>query len=334
MASRLSFLLWGSTPDAALLAKAAAGGLRTKEQVREAAAELLEDERSRDVLRYFHLRLLGLLDAPFPAMGAAGSPELTEEIAALMRSEAGAFIEDVSSIGPGGFEALLTSQQSFVNEPLAAYYGLAGVTGPDLRLVDRGAAHAGILTHGSFLAATSTARASVPSLRGFRIVKGLLCAAVFPEPGPPLPSSGPPEGFTTREYTQAQVADPSCASCHALVDPIGFTLEHFDRAGRYRDVEAGKPIDAAAEVRLTNETHPVNGAAELGRLLADSPEARECYVTNWAAYAYGVTADAPLDECSRASLVEAFERSNGDIRALLLELTQTDAFLYRPVTEP
>lgn len=334
MASRLSFLLWGSAPDAALLSKAASGGLRTKEQVREAAASLLEDDRSRDVLRYFHLKLLGLLDAPFPALGAAGSPELTEEIAALLRSETGAFIEHVSSLGPGGFEALLTSPLTFVNEPLAAYYGLAGVTGPDLRQVSRGAAHSGILTQGSFLAATSTARASVPSLRGFRIAKGLLCSDVAPEPSPPLPSSGPPEGLTTREHVQTQVSGPTCAGCHAQVDPLGFTLEHFDQAGRHRETEAGKPVDAAAEVTLSDGTHPVNGAPELGRLLAESSEARECYVARWAAYAYGVTPGAALDECTRASLAEAFERSNGDIRALLLELTQTDAFLYRPLTEP
>jgi hypothetical protein len=335
MASRLSFLLWGSTPDEALLSNAAAGGLRTREEVRAAAEVLLADDRSGDVIRHFHLGLLALLDPSFD-VGSPANPDFTPEIAALMQSETDAFIDDVTSAGPGGFAALFTAGYTFLNEPLATFYGITGVTGPELRKVTLSSPpYAGLLTQGSFLAANSAGGYSIPSLRGYRIAKNLFCSDVPPEPSPP--SSVPPTvpaGLTTRERAEQQVAPAACAACHSIVDPPGFALEHFDQVGRYRETEAGKPIDAAATLNLGGEARAVNGAAELGQFIAGSPQAHDCYVRNWAAYAYGATASAPLDECSRAALADAFERSNGDVRALLLELTQTDAFLYRPLTEP
>jgi hypothetical protein len=305
--------------------------------VRATAERLLEDERSRDVIRYFHLRLLALLDAGFPASGDPSHPAFTAEIDALMRSETEAFLDVVGSSGPGGFAALVSAPYTYLNEPLAAYYGIPGVTGPDLRQVSLSSPpYAGILTQGSFLAANSLVSYTLPSLRGYRVANGLFCLGVPQEPNPPIERPAlPSEELTTREVMESQVASiPQCVACHELVDPIGYTLEHFDQTGRYRATQAGKSIDAAAEVTLPDGTYSADGAADLGLLIAESPRAHECYVAKWAAHAYGTTADLPLDDCSRATLNDAFERSNGDIRALLLELTQTDAFLYLPLTEP
>jgi hypothetical protein len=119
-----------------------------------------------------------------------------------------------------------------------------------------------------------------------------------------------------------------CAGCHLPINAPGFALEHFDHVGRYRATEAGQPIDARVEIEIDDTMWPVDGAKELGRLLAESPVAHDCYVQNWAAYAYAASMDAPLDDCSRAQLSDVFQRTNGDVRALLLELTQTDAFFY------
>jgi hypothetical protein len=114
-----------------------------------------------------------------------------------------------------------------------------------------------------------------------------------------------------------------------LIDAPGFALEHFDHVGRYRETEDGLVIDTQVEIEIGDTTALVDGAPGLGGLLAESSEVHDCYVQHWAAYAYAASTDAPLDECSRAQLADAFERTNGDLRALLLELTQTDAFLYR-----
>jgi hypothetical protein len=333
MASRLSFLLWGSAPDAELLAEAAAGGLRTKEEVRATAERLMGDERAVAAMRYLHLRMLRLLDGIF----APDAPlDLTERLFFAMRSETGAFLDDVASSGPGGFESLLTAPYTYLNEELAALYGVPGVTGTDLRKVSLASPQAsGVLTQGSLLSAHSVGEWTSPAGRGAALWDAFLCGdSLIPPPNhdsQPVPQTG----LTTRESVeQATQADASCLGCHSLVNPLGFALEHYDAVGRYRDTEAGKPIDAGAEVTLGEETHEVDGASELGRALADSSTAKTCYVQNWVAYAYAATPESPLDECSREQLLDAFERSNGDIRALVLELTQTDAFLYRGLEMP
>jgi hypothetical protein len=329
MASRLSFLLWGSAPDEALLAEAAAGGLRTQEEVGAAALRLLDDERSVALTRYVHLRLLGLVDGSLPV---ERDPAYTESVFSLMQSETAAFLDDVSSAGEGGFSLLLTAPYTYLNEELAAFYGIPDVVGPELRKVDLASPpYSGVLTQGSFLSAHAWSSTTAPALRGRAVLNAFLCANA-PLPPPDLPSHSappPPDGVTTRqhiaEYTQTE---PRCAGCHVVLNAPGFALEHFDHLGRYRETEAGLTLDTKAEIEIDATRQPVDGAEGLGSLLAESPEARQCYVQNWAAYAYAASTDAPLDECSRAQLADVFERTNGDVRALLFELTQTDAFLY------
>jgi hypothetical protein len=335
MASRLSFLIWGSAPDDTLLAEAAAGGLRTNEGVRAAALRLLDDERAIALIRYIHLRLLGQLDRP-RADEAWAHPK-TKQIFALMQDETFAFLDDVATSGAGGFTLLLTAPYTYLNEELAAFYGIPNVAGSELRQVNLSpTAYSGILTHGSFLTTRSWADSTVPPNRGRAVLAAFLCmgGSLHPPDKPPsLPS--PPPGTTTRElFEEATYTDPSCAGCHSLLNPPGFALEHFDHAGRYRDTEASKPIDAAVEIEIDGIRKPALGAPGLGRLLAESPQAHDCYVQNWAGYGYAASTEAPLDECSRSQLADVFERTNGDLRALVLELTQTDAFLYLAPKEP
>jgi hypothetical protein len=330
MASRLSFSLWGSAPDEALLAEAAAGGLRSKDEVRMAALRLLNDERATALIRYVHLRLLRLLDRALPP--EEWDPAYTEQVFLLMQSETAAFLDDVSSSGAGGFALLLTAPYTYLNEDLAAFYGIPDVVGQDLRKVSLPSGYSGILTQGSFLSAHSWAAGTVPSRRGRAILNAFMCAEII-EPPAGVPTHGPPplvpDGLTTREhFAQYTQTEPVCAGCHVMLNPPGFALEHFDHVGRYRDTESGKPIDAAIELEIGGATEAVDGASELGRALSQSPQVSDCYAQHWAAYAYAASADAPLDECTQAQLADVLERTDGDLRALLLELTQTDAFLY------
>jgi hypothetical protein len=330
MASRLSFLLWGSAPDETLLAEAAAGGLRTKEEVRATALRLLDDERATVLIRSIHLRLLRLLDR---TLLEGRDPAYTEQILRLMQDETAAFLDDVSSSGAGGFALLLTAPYTYLNEELAAFYGIPDVTGPELRKVPLASPpYSGILTQGSFLTAQSITTRTSPTQRGMVVLEAFLCDDV---PGPPPPSHvavlppEPPAGSTTRELLEAAtLSAPECAGCHRLIDPAGFALDHFDPIGRYRATEAGAAIDTQAAIAIGDQSQLVDGAPGLGRLLADSPNAHRCYVRRWATYAYATTMESPLDDCSRAQLADAFQRTSGDLRALLLELTQTDAFLY------
>lgn len=134
-------------------------------------------------------------------------------------------------------------------------------------------------------------------------------------------------GSTTRERFDQHRTDPACAGCHKLMDPVGFTMEKFDAVGRWRDRDGGRPVDSTGELVGTEDADGrVDGVGALSRRLAGSKQVGACLVDAWFRYAHGRGATAE-DACSLARLSEAVG-STGDLRALLLALTQTDAFLF------
>jgi hypothetical protein len=139
--------------------------------------------------------------------------------------------------------------------------------------------------------------------------------------------------LTTRERIEQATASPACAACHQIIDGVGFPFEHYDAVGRWRDTENGKPIDASGNLVMTDVKGTFDGAIELGVRLARSQDARSCYVGKWMAFAYG-RPEAPEDACSRRLLMDDFARTDGSVRELLVALTQTEAFLTRPLTQP
>jgi hypothetical protein len=336
-ATRLAYLLWGSTPDAQLLAAAAAGQLATKAQIATQARRLLADARARDVVRHFTFQVMGLYGAggDYVANLGAANPGFTAEIADLILEETRLFIDEVTWQGPGDLRALLTSPVSFLNGPLANFYGVAGVSGAALRKVELDPARrGGILTQPSVLARTSHGAWTSPTLRGVRVLHQLLCVTL-PPPTPEIPPVPPvtSTALTTRERLQEATATASCNACHRITDGVGFAFEHYDAVGRWRDTENGRPIDASGELVVSDVQGKFNGAVELAARLARSQDARRCYVGNWMAFAYG-RAEVPQDACSRQLLMEDFARTDGSVRELLIALTQTEAFLTRPLTQP
>jgi hypothetical protein len=186
----------------------------------------------------------------------------------------------------------------------------------------------GFMTQAGIMAGTTHSNNTNPVVRGSFIVQKLLCikiplpdASIADKVKPPDPYSGK----TARErYTQHR-QDPVCNSCHQLMDPVGLAMENFDAVGLYRDQENGVTIDASGAVPGTQGT--VNGAPELARKLATADSAQTCFANHWMELAYGKTL-TPDDECVRASLAIAFQKANYNVKQLLLQLTQTDAFLY------
>jgi len=330
-ATRLSYLLWGSTPDAALLAAAAAGQLSTREQIAAQARRLLADPRAHDVVRYFTFQLLRLHDVDYTKL-VGPNANFTEDLGRLMLEETRLFIDEVTWQGAGDFRALLTSPVSFLNGPLAAFYGVPGVSGDAFMKVSLDPTRrGGVLTQPSWLASTSSGNTTNPTQRGLTVL-GLLCRPL-PPPSPTviaLPDS-PPGVATTRERLTMVTADATCAACHRLSDSVGFAFEHYDAVGRWRDTDNGRPVDASGELVDGDVAGPVNGAVDVGTMLARSQDARSCYVGNWMAFAYG-RREVAADACSRQSLMETFTRTDGSIPELLVALTQTEAFLTRPLT--
>ena len=132
-----------------------------------------------------------------------------------------------------------------------------------------------------------------------------------------------------RERFSKHSEDPVCAGCHALMDPIGLTLENYDAVGQWRDQENGITIDASGAVPGVGE---VAGPLELVSAIAGAEGTHACFVEHWSNFAYGRTA-TEADACTQDRLVEQFEASGHDIQQLLLELTQTDDFLYLAPTQ-
>jgi hypothetical protein len=331
-ASRLSYLFWQSQPDAALLEAAASGALDTPAQIADAARRMLEDPRSERLFQYFADWLdLDRLDdfSRDPEV----FPELPEDLADLYREETKGLVLSLLGRADGGLVELFTAPYTFANQRLADFYGLDGPTGASFVRVDD-ARRSGILTQALLVAQDKPYRTSIVR-RGLKVRTGLLCQTV---PAPPndvelnLDSISP--GLSQRDRLAEHRENPTCAGCHSLLDPIGVVFENFDAVGRYRTRdEDGQPIVTRSEISETRDANgTVENVEELGALLAASNEVRDCYVTQTFRFFFGREVEA-ADACSVAALRAGFAAGNLSLSELLVALTQTDAFLYRPTLE-
>jgi hypothetical protein len=318
-------------PDGPLLDKAAAGQLDTKEQILEQAKAMLADAKARDVVRYFTDTLYGIggidaLDRPTDVF-----PTFNRSLGPLFRQETESFIDDVIWNGAGDFATLFNASYTFVNGPLATFYGFPGVTGDAFQKVERDPTkRLGLLSHASVLASTTPGSRNNPVVRGKFIYEQLFCLQVPNPPAGFTPKEPEPDPTrTTRERFTAHREVEPCKSCHTMLDPIGFGLENFDAVGLWRDTDNGKPVDASGALPNVDVAGPFAGPTDLAKKIAASKDARNCFADKWLAFAYGrVMGDS--DACARGQLETAFAQANGNIKALLLAATQTDAFLYLP----
>lgn len=334
MASRLSYMLWGSMPDEALLSAAREGRLDSADGVRAEATRMLEAPEAREVVRYFHGMLLGTLGLDGLERNAQLYPSFKPGMGALFRQETEKFLDDLVWNGSGDIAGIFSAPYTFVNGPLATFYGLPNVTGDAFQKVTLDPSRrAGLLTQASILSLTTPGSRTDPVIRGKWVYTKLLCGKVGDPPGdvPTLPDPVP--GQSVRERLAMHRDVDACRGCHQLMDPIGFGFEHYDGVGLWRDEDNGVAVDDSGEIVGTDVAGPFNGPAELGQKLAQSQDVRSCFVGNWLTFAYG-RAETPADACSRAALEKTFADSGGNIKALLVALTQTEAFLYRPIVVP
>jgi hypothetical protein len=333
VASRLSFLLWGTMPDQELMAAAEAGKLATREQVAAQATRMVNDQQhAAPMVTEFAGQWLGLEELATIDKEATAFPSWKPELRAPLLLETDRFIEQVLWKGDGKLGTLLTAPYTFMNGTLAAYYGVFGVAGDAFQqvMLDPGQ-RSGLLTHAGLLSVLGNNDVGLTSLvyRGRFVREQLLCQPI-PDPPENAQDDNPPftKNTTAREWSEARRAKATCGACHALLDPIGLGLENFDAVGLYRTVDKGKPVDASGELTGTDVDGPFTGAPALGKKLAASQKVRDCLATQWFRYGYGRDATA-RDACTVATLNRVFTASGGNVRELLLALTQTDAFLFR-----
>jgi hypothetical protein len=330
LAGRLAFTLWGSVPDAELLAAAGEGRLVTAADVEREARRLLDDSRAQDIVRDFSEQWLGLTRLDGAVRDGSDVDPLV--LSASLRGSLQHFI-DASYFGADStFERLFTSPDVWVDATLAPLYGgtepadgFEAQAMPDPRF--------GLLTQPGLLALLSHSDQTAPVIRGAFVRERILCDAV-PPPPPNVNAIAPdPDpNATTRERFRQHTEQAVCSSCHRLIDGIGFGFERYDQLGRYRDTENGLDVDESGDVVALPEealNGPFAGAEELAARIAASSSARDCLAANWYRYSFG-RQEAPEDVCSLDQLKARFAGANGDLKELLVGLTQTDAFLYRP----
>ncbi len=334
MASRLSYFITGSTPDAELLAAAGAGMLDDTDGVETQARRLLESPAGRQAVAEFHRQWLGLGALGSVAKDPVAFPGLDPTtFAGDWTDSVQQFIAHVYFDGDGTLEALLSAPEVFLSTELAAFYQ-ASAQDPVTGAWTIPGKRAGLLSQPGLLAMLAYPDGSSPIARGVFVRKHLLCQELTPPPDISLEPPSPDPDATTRERFAEHTAAPACAGCHALINPLGFTLENYDGSGRWRTTENGAAIDASGEilnVQDPNTMGPVTDAADLSRRLSTSTDVQACMIENWTTYALGRRLDDELDACTMLDLEEAFADSGGDLLELMVDITLSDAFRFRTI---
>jgi len=248
LASRLSFFMWSSIPDDELLDAATAGRLKDPAILDRQVRRMLADPRASALVTNFAAQWLYLRDIQAKLPDELLFQDFDETLRAALQRETELFVDSVFRENRSVLD-LISANYTFLNERLARHYGVPNVRGSYFRRVTfpEGSVRGGLLGQGSILTITSYSTRTSPVLRGKWVLENLLSAAP-PPPPPNIPSlntasSGKP--LTLRDAMLAHRANPSCASCHARMDPIGFAMENFDAVGKWRDADGGRPLDTS-----------------------------------------------------------------------------------------
>jgi hypothetical protein len=331
LASRLSFFLWSSIPDDELIALAAANRLREPEVLAAQVERMLADARAQRFVENFAGQWLKLRELPdFPSQDR----EWDAELRAAFHYETELFFADVLR-ERRNVVAFLDADYTYVNERLAAHYGIPGVYGSFMRRVSLPAdsPRRGLLGHGSILTTTSAPNRTSPVVRGQWIVENLLGAHV-PSPPPGAAADLAKEatsttklvGNTVRERLEMHRANPNCTACHAIMDPVGLALENFDLVGRWREHEDGYAIDARTQ--LTDGTQLASPADLRRALLSRSGAFVTAFTERLMTYALGRELDYH-DAPAVRGIVRAAEPQGMTLPALIQAIVASDSFQKR-----
>jgi hypothetical protein len=339
MASRLSYLIWGSTPDAMLMTAAGAGQLTTAAQIQAQAARLLADQRVVPGMRNFYEQWLKVLDLPTskvknPVTGTDYGTLYSPAVQASLRSSFDAQVDAAFWSGGDTVKALLSGSDAYVDGNVASIFGVTGVTGAQIQKVTANAAQrAGIITHPAIMSVFATDTASHPIKRGVFFWDKFLCNPL-PNPPPDVPPFvPPPPGQSLRADFEIMTAQGTCPACHSRINPVGFLFEHYDSMGFYVTTDSnGQAVNSATTIVGTGDpmldvatTDAVQFAAHLA---ADDSRIASCMVNQFYRYAMH-RHEFDGDAMSLASLTSTFNTSGRNVKMLLAGITQTEAFLNR-----
>jgi hypothetical protein len=327
LATRLSYLLIASGPDDTLLDVAESGALDTTEGLLRETDRLLATPRAREAFSHFMLEWWDLEGAASVQKDQALYRTWNEQIQRRLPLETQAFLDAAWDATPS-LEVVLGAPYTYVDAPLAAFYGITAPSGSSFARVELEPTRAsGLLTQGAFLAVHAKPNQTSPVHRGKFVRERLFCDP--PEPPPADIVVAPPTvdpRLSTRERFAEHTANPSCAGCHALMDPIGFAFEHHDAVGRWRDTDSSKPIDATGRLEGTDVDGELDGVPSLAKKLVESEQVRSCVARQWFRYAFGRDATTSADTCTVTALGAELGRSKGNLRAVMRATVEQELF--------
>ncbi|MEM6471679.1 MAG: DUF1592 domain-containing protein [Planctomycetota bacterium] len=324
LATRISYFLWSSMPDDELLSMAHRGQLRDRSRLLQKIASMLKDPRANQFVENFASQWLQLRNLSNVDPDTKLFRGFDDSIRDLMLRETLTFFASVVRENMP-VTTLLDGDFTFLNERLAQFYGISGVSGDDFRRVSlKGTPRGGLLTHASVLTVTSNPTRTSPVKRGKWILENLLNM-----PPPPAPADVPELERsklvgTLRERMEQHRQDPACATCHNMMDPLGFALENFDAVGRWRTKDGAEVIDASG--KLPDGTQ-FAGVDDLRRVLAGEREEQfiRCLAEKLLIYAIGRGTEY-YDRCAIDKIVAKCRERGDRFAYLIVAIIESDPF--------
>lgn len=337
IASRLSYLLWRSMPDEHLFDAAALGVLTEPVVLRAHAERMLADPRAEGAIWSFFEQWLRVDEIMGVERDVRDFPDFDARIQQLMYDETRHFVSAIVNDPALNMVDFFGAPMTYANRELAEFYGfgeavLKSMRGDEFMPIDLdGARHGGVLTQGALMTVTAKARMTSPVHRGVFVREHLLCTPLPPPPpNIPVVPPDPDPALSTRAKFAEHSTNVACAGCHSMIDELGFTFEHFDPVGRWRDVEpGGHRVDASGSINATMDIDgPLDGAAHLARELARSEQAHRCVVTQVFRFAHG-RGENPVDGCALNSMYDAYVDADYDLRTLFVAVVADPTFVVR-----
>ena len=329
LATRLSYFLWSSMPDDELFGAAARGELHTEEQLVQQARRMLKDDRVEALVENFAGQWLQLRGLEEVSPSRKKFPTFDDQLREAMLRETELFFRTIVSDNRSILD-FLDADYTYVNDRLAKHYGISGVSGPEFKRVSlEGGRRGGLLGQASILTVTSDPTRTSPVKRGKWILENLFDAPP-PEAPPDVPQLA--DGDSTqltgslREQMEKHRADPACASCHKMMDPLGFGLENYDAIGAWRDRDGTVEIDATGELP-SGQTF--DGPHELRRLLLQrQDDFRRCLSEKMLTFALGRGLEY-YDACAVERIVNRLQSDDDRFAIVVEEIIKSPAFRQR-----
>jgi Protein of unknown function (DUF1592)/Protein of unknown function (DUF1588)/PA14 domain/Cytochrome C oxidase, cbb3-type, subunit III len=327
VAERLSFALWDSLPDAELERAAAGGQLRTEAQVSDQARRMLADPRAHSKMLYFLQQWLQMNQREDLSKDATLFPGFTPEIIADLRVSLNLFLEEAIWSGPSDYRSLLLADYLFLNRRLARFYGVQPRAGEDFQKIPFDPKQrCGVITHPYLLAAFSYQKSTSPIHRGVFLTRNIVGRALKP---PPMAMTFKDADFATNLTMREKVAQltrpQACQSCHSVINPLGFSLEHYDAVGRFRQADRDRPIDSVSDyVTDAGETVHLAGPRDIAEFAAGSEQAQDAFIE----HLFNQMVKEPMraygeDEMER--LRQAMVASQFNVRKLMVNIATVSA---------